>query len=93
MTDKNPEWLAEGEGFTDVSLNRPLEIDGAKVSVIRMREPTVADQLASENAKGSDSAKEIAMLANLCEVAPDDIKRLPLKDYKRLQTAFLGFIG
>ena len=80
-------------GFVDVELSRPMVIDGAQVKALRMREPTVADQIASEEMKGSDSAKEIAMLANLCEVSPDDIKRLTLKDYKKLQAAFLGFIG
>lgn len=80
-------------GFVDVELSRPMDIDGAKVKKLRMREPTVADQLASEEFKGGEAAKEIAMLANLCEIAPDDIKRLTLKDYKRLQAAFLGFIG
>lgn len=80
-------------GFVDVELSRPMVIDGAQVKALRMREPTVADQLASEEMKGSDSAKEIAMLANLCEVSPDDIKRLTLKDYKKLQAAFLGFLG
>ena len=80
-------------GFVDVELSRPMVIDGAQVKALRMREPTVADQLASEEMNGSDSAKEIAMLANLCEVSPDDIKRLTLKDYKKLQAAFLGFIG
>ena len=87
MTDK------DNNGYIDVELSRPMTIDGAQVKALRMREPTVADQLASEEMKGSDSAKEIAMLANLCEVSPDDIKRLTLKDYKKLQAAFLGFIG
>lgn len=88
MADKKTD-----QGYVDVELSRPMSIDGAQVKALRMREPTVADQLASEEMKGSDSAKEIAMLANLCEVAPDDIKRLTLKDYKKLQGAFLGFIG
>jgi len=80
-------------GYVDIPLSRPMNIDGAQINVLRMREPTVADQLASEEMKGSDSAKEIAMFANLCEVTPDDIKRLTLKDYKKLQVAFMGFIG
>ena len=80
-------------GFVDVELTRPMEIDGAQVKKLRMREPTVADQLASEEMKGGEAAKEITMLANLCEVAPDDIKRLTLKDYKKVQAAFLGFIA
>ena len=83
----------DNNGYIDVELSRPMTIDGAQVKALRMREPTVADQLASEEMKGSDSAREIAMLANLCEVSPDDIKRLTLKDYKKLQAAFLGFLG
>lgn len=83
----------EADGFVDVELTRPLEIDGAQVKVLRMREPTVGDQLASEETKGGEAAREITMLANLCQVTPDDIKRLTLKDYKRLQGAFLGFIA
>lgn len=83
----------EADGFVDVELTRALEIDGAQVKVLRMREPTVGDQLASEETKGGEAAREIAMLANLCQVTPDDIKRLTLKDYKKLQGAFLGFIG
>lgn len=80
-------------GFVDVELTRPLEIDGAQVTALRMREPTVADQLASEEIKGGEAAKEITMLSNLCEISPDDLKRLTLKDYRKVQAAFLGFIA
>lgn len=78
-------------GFVDVELTRPLQIAGAPVKALRMREPTVADQLAMEEMKGTDGAKEIGMFANLCEVTPDDIKKLTLKDYKKVQAAFLNF--
>lgn len=91
MADKTPEWLKAGEGFTDVTLSRPIEIAGAPVTTVRMREPTVADQMAASKQVGA-AAQEIALLANLMELAPDDLKRLPLKDYKRLQEAFMGFI-
>ena len=91
MSDKH-EWLEEGDGFTDVTLKTGVTIDGTKVMKLRMREPEVGDQLASDNAKGGDAAKEIALFANLCEVTPDDIKRLKLRDHKRLQVAFMGFI-
>lgn len=92
MTDKTPEWLTEGEGWTDVTLSRPLKVDGVDVTVIRMREPTVGDQLAASETKGNDSAKEVAFFANLCEIAPNDIKRLSFRNYARLQTSFGGFI-
>lgn len=78
-------------GFVDIELTRPLQIAGAQVKALRMREPTVADQLAMEEMKGTDGAKEIGMFANLCEVAPADIKKLTLRDYKKVQAAFLNF--
>lgn len=94
MTTKNPDWLkTNDDGSADVTLSRPLDIDGAKVRVLRMREPTVADQLAADEHKGTEAAREIAMLSNLCMVTPEDIKALPLRDYKRMQAAFLGFLA
>lgn len=80
-------------GFVDVELSRPIEIDGAQVTVLRMREPTVADQLMLDDLKGGDATKEVTLVANLCEVTPEDIKRLTLRDYRKVQQAFAGFIG
>jgi len=80
------------QGFADITLSRPIEINGAKVSALRMREPTVADQMAADAYGGSDAQKELAAFANLCEVSPDDLKKLPMRDYKRLQKAFVSFL-
>lgn len=78
-------------GYVDIELSRPIEIDGAQVTTLRMREPTVADQLLLDEMKGSDATKEVTLVANLCEVTPDDIKRLTLRDYRKVQKAFSGF--
>jgi len=83
----------DDSGFVDIDLSRAIEIDGAKVKALRMREPTVADQLAADEYKGGDAAKELMTLANLCQITPDDLKKLSLRDYKKLQEAFLGFIA
>lgn len=79
-------------GFVDVELSRPIEIDGAQVTTLRMREPTVADQLMMDDMDVGNATKEVTLVANLCEVAPDDIKRLTLRDYRKVQQAFAGFI-
>ncbi len=90
---KKPEWLKQNDdGSADVTLSRPADIGGTKSSTVRMREPTVADQEVASEMSGSDAAREITTFANLCGLAPDDIRKLPLRDYKRLQTAYLGFI-
>jgi hypothetical protein len=91
MAKKEITFVEMGDGFADITLSRPLDVDGAPVSVLRMREPTVADQIAMEKSKGTDAEREISMIANLCEVSPADINKLTMRDYKRVQGAFLGF--
>ncbi|WP_306168636.1 phage tail assembly protein [Halomonas sp. MMSF_3323] len=75
---------------TDITLSKGIDIDGARVQTITMREPTVADQLAVDGIKGN-ALREITFFANLCDLTPDDIKQLPLRDYRKLAEAFEGF--
>lgn len=92
-TKKTPDWLNEGDGFTDVTLSRALDIGGSKVSTLRMREPRVKDQAVMSKMEGDNSDKEITLFANLCGVLPVDLNEMPVRDYSRLQTAYLAFIA
>lgn len=93
MAAKKPEWLKlNDDGSATVTLSRPADIAGVKAPSITMREPTVDDQLAMDAVSGSDGVKEISIFANLSMLAPSDISKLPLRDYKRLQVAFGFFI-
>lgn len=94
MTQQLPEYITEtAEGDYQVTLSKAVDIDGAKVSVLTLREPTVQDMLAAElQSKGQGAAQqEINLLANLCDVAPEHIKSMTLKNYSRLQEAFKLF--
>lgn len=84
--------LTPGDGFVDVKLSRPIEIGGMKSDTVRMREPTVADQEAAGNIQGTDATREIMTFANLCEIGPEEIRSMSLRDYKRLQSAYITFI-
>ncbi|MGQ3289047.1 phage tail assembly protein [Sphingopyxis sp.] len=87
-----PEWLEElPDGSAKITLGKPLDVDGTKFAALTMREPTAGDQLVAAEAKGSDALKEINLLANLCEVSPADIQKLTMRDYKRVQRAFMDF--
>jgi len=88
---KPEDFVTYHEGYADIQLSRPLNIGGAKLAALRMREPTVADQLVLDKMSGSDAEKEIALMSNLCEQAPQDFQVLPLRDYRRVQVAFKGF--
>lgn len=90
---KTPDWLTYGEGFAEITLEgKQLEVNGAKVAVIRMREPNVNDQLAMDAIDGGDAAKELGMFANLCTIDKANLATLSLRNYKRVQRAFVGFI-
>ena len=81
MTER-PDYITENpDGGVTVELR-----GGRKIT---MREPTVGDQLAT---KGTPEQREIAMVSNLCEIAPDEIKAMTARDYRRLQQALLGFL-
>ena len=85
------EYLTENDdGSVDIELKRGLEVDGSIVKVLRMREPTVADQIAASEVKGSEAEQEVRLIANLCEVSLDDVRGLTLRDYRRIQNAFLS---
>ena len=93
MTQQLPKYISEvAEGYK-IELAKPLDIDGAQVSEIVMREPTVQDHLAAEmQAKGLGSAmQEITMFANLYNVSPEQVKTMTLRNYGRVQEAFKLF--
>ena len=93
MGTKKPDFLkCNDDGSVTVTLSRPIEVNGAKLSTLTMREPTVDDQLAISDVKGADVLKDATMFANLCTVSPAYIRRLPLRDFMRLQAAFADFI-
>lgn len=77
----------------EVELSKPITIDGKEVSSLRMRDPLVSDQYAASKAKGDEADKELMLIANLCGVTKDDLTRLTMRDYAKLQKALLGFIG
>jgi hypothetical protein len=91
---KTPEeFVTYSEGVAIIELNTPLDISGTKVKSLSMREPSVNDQLAADALGGSDAVKEIHTMANLMDLTPDDIKKLKLRDYKRVQAAYTGFLA
>lgn len=87
------DYIVETETGVDVTLRKPVMIDGVPVSVISMREPTVQDQLAMDAVKGGDAMKETTLVANLCMLTTEQLRAMPLRDYKRLQEALVGFLA
>ncbi|MCP3940526.1 MAG: phage tail assembly protein [Desulfobacteraceae bacterium] len=83
--------MKNNTNIQNIQLSKKIMVNGIDVNCLQMREPKVADQLAADAYSGSDAMKEVMLFANLCDVAPDDIKQLTLQDYHKLQKAFLFF--
>lgn len=78
-------------GSVKIPLKTGIKLDGTKVNELTMREPTVDDQL-NVQGTGSDAEQEVALIANLCMVKPEEIRSLTLRDYQRVKVTFMGFL-
>ena len=76
---------------TTVELKFPVEIDGTSVSVLTLRRPKVRDNLAAEKMGGTNAEREIALLAMLADVSPNDLHELDMGDYAAMQKALTSF--
>jgi hypothetical protein len=88
-----PKTKAVQAGSIDIPLSRAIDIDGAKITALRMREPIVDDQLAVQELGLSEARADLHMIANLCQITPADVGKLVLRDFAEVKKAFLGFIG
>jgi hypothetical protein len=71
-----------------IQLNRTVTICGVDVDHVIMREPTVDDFLQMNKRNIHESEKELFLFADLLQIAPDDIRKLPIKVYMTIQGAF-----
>jgi hypothetical protein len=78
---------------TTVTLEYPFEFEGQTIKTLSLRRPTVGDNLAVQKAAATDAEREIRLLANLAEVAPEALHRMDLKDYGKLQTTLASFLS
>ena len=77
-----------------IKLATPIEINGVKTDTIILREPTVGDSLDVHKLEpNDDDLREVLMLARLAEVSPEDLKRMSMKDFRRLQKGYLRLVA
>ena len=66
-----------------IKLSHPVVSDGTELRVLNLRRPKVRDVLLAAKIGGTDEEKEIRVLANLCEVAPDVVEELDIAVFSR----------
>lgn len=75
---------------TPVTLKFPVTVDGHEYAVLNMRRCKVKDRRLAAKQK-TDEDREIALIANLCEVPPNVIDELDAVDYEALTEVLKGF--
>ncbi len=71
-----------------IKLTYPIKIDGTETHELSMRVPLLNDLLAvKKNDNKSELEIEMLLISNLCKVAPDSIRAMPFRDYRKLEKA------
>lgn len=83
MTEKNDE----------IELDYPVTVKATEYNSLKMRRPKVKDALAAEKAGVTQAERETVLFANLCDVSPEVIEELDMKDYEKLQGRYEGFLA
>lgn len=78
---------------TRVTLAYPVVHNAQTIAELALRRPTVGDNLAAQKAGTSDAEREIRLIANLAEVAPEVVHLLDMKDYGKMQQVLAGFLS
>jgi hypothetical protein len=69
----------------EIKFDTPVEISGVKVDKLEVREPTVQDIIEMQKRSGTDSEKELFLFADLTQIAPDDLRKMKLRAYRKIQ--------
>ena len=79
--------------MSEIILKHPFTASGKTLAKLELRRPTVKD-LRTMNRFGDDEeAKEIGLIASLCNLVPEDLDTMDLADYKALQDSFRGMLS
>jgi len=78
---------------TEITLDFPVENGAETVTSLNMRRMKARDQVVVAKQGGTNAEQEVRLFANLCEVAPTVIEELDMKDYRKVQEAYRGFLS
>jgi hypothetical protein len=79
---------ASGE-TVHITLSKPLQINGVRQKTLHMRTPTIGDvRAAQKQGQGDKEEEEFLLFASLMDCGIDDIHRISVRDYKRVNDGY-----
>ena len=78
--------------MTTINLKHPITVDGREVAELTLRRPKVRDLERMDKVPG-EVAKAVAMVADLAEISPDQVRELDAEDFTAVAEALGDFLG
>ena len=78
--------------MTVIDLQTPLRVGGMEMRQLNLRRPKVRDLERMDKAAG-DMAKALTLIADLSEIAPDDLREMDAADFIAVSTALSDFLA
>lgn len=75
----------------EIALDFPVQLEGRKLERVIMRRPTVGDLLDNPIRDVNDLDGETRLFGKLCGLVTEDMRRLDMKDYHKIQNQYLLF--
>ena len=77
--------------MTQIKLKHPITADGREVAELTLRRPKVRDLERMDKVAG-EMAKVVALVADLAELAPDQVRELDAEDFSAVAEALGDFL-
>lgn len=77
----------------EIELEFPLQLPDRRLEKITMRRPIMRDMLKHKIGPKSGLQEDIELIADLCDLCPDDVAELDTVDYEKLQDQLFRFRG
>ncbi|MDE0167340.1 MAG: phage tail assembly protein [Bryobacterales bacterium] len=78
--------------MTKIELKHPITADGREVAELTLRRPKVRDLERMDKVSG-EMAKAVTMIADLAEIAPDQVRELDAEDFAAAAEALGDFLA
>ena len=75
-----------------ITLKHPIKIDGREVAQLTLRRPKVRDLERMDKVSG-EMAKAVALVADLAEITPDQVRELDAGDFTAVAEALGDFLS
>jgi hypothetical protein len=77
----------------DIELKHPVKLaTGQQIAKITLRRPKVRDLKQAQRVSDKAEEQELALIAQLAGLTPEDIEELDLSDYKAIAESFRGML-